>query len=142
MKITACLGFMILGIIIDCGGVPTDNRGYIGARFWYEHVDEIFLTLTNPLVSGTLQTALSLMASMDSVPSLSRPHLPLAEPNLLDSLLPRPKTQRKKFPKPPGKSSGVFAYSTLSICSSSASLYPQTARFTKLRDPPVVVHPL
>jgi len=35
MKITACLGFMILGIIIDCGGVPTDNRGYIGARYWH-----------------------------------------------------------------------------------------------------------
>lgn len=35
MKITACIGFMILGIIIDCGGVPTDDRGYIGARYWY-----------------------------------------------------------------------------------------------------------
>jgi amino acid transporter len=38
MKIIACLGFMILGIIIDCGGVPTDNRGYIGARYWYEYL--------------------------------------------------------------------------------------------------------
>jgi len=35
IKITACIGFMILGIIIDCGGVPTDHRGYIGARYWY-----------------------------------------------------------------------------------------------------------
>jgi len=35
MKITACIGFMILGVIIDCGGVPTDNRGYIGARYWH-----------------------------------------------------------------------------------------------------------
>jgi len=35
MKITACIGFMILGIIIDCGGVPTDDRGYIGARYWH-----------------------------------------------------------------------------------------------------------
>lgn len=34
IKITACVGFIILGIIIDCGGVPTDNRGYIGARYW------------------------------------------------------------------------------------------------------------
>jgi amino acid transporter len=33
MKITACLGFMILGIIINCGGVPTDPRGYIGNRY-------------------------------------------------------------------------------------------------------------
>ena len=26
---------MILGIIINCGGVPTDNRGYIGAEYWH-----------------------------------------------------------------------------------------------------------
>jgi amino acid transporter len=35
IKIIACTGFIILGIIIDCGGVPTDNRGYIGARYWH-----------------------------------------------------------------------------------------------------------
>lgn len=35
MKVIACLGFMLLGIIIDCGGVPTDPRGYIGAQYWF-----------------------------------------------------------------------------------------------------------
>ncbi|KAL9074478.1 MAG: hypothetical protein Q9161_002266 [Pseudevernia consocians] len=35
MKVIACIGFIILGIIIDCGGVPTDDRGYIGARYWH-----------------------------------------------------------------------------------------------------------
>lgn len=35
MKVVACIGFMILGIIIDCGGVPTDTRGYIGAAYWH-----------------------------------------------------------------------------------------------------------
>ncbi|KAF2429106.1 hypothetical protein EJ08DRAFT_591354 [Tothia fuscella] len=35
MKIIACMGFMVLGIIINCGGVPTDNRGYIGTRYWH-----------------------------------------------------------------------------------------------------------
>lgn len=35
MKIIACIGFMILGIIINVGGVPTDNRGYIGAEYWH-----------------------------------------------------------------------------------------------------------
>lgn len=36
MKIIACTGFIILGIIIDCGGIPGDpsGRGYIGARYW------------------------------------------------------------------------------------------------------------
>jgi len=36
MKIAACIGFMILGIIINCGGVPTDHRGYIGNRYFKE----------------------------------------------------------------------------------------------------------
>ena len=52
MKITACVGFMILGIIIDCGGVPTDTRGYIGARYWYELVSESFLIHTDPADSS------------------------------------------------------------------------------------------
>ena len=34
-KIIACTGFIILAIIIDCGGVPTDHRGYIGAKYWH-----------------------------------------------------------------------------------------------------------
>lgn len=34
IKVIAVIGFIILGIIIDCGGVSTDNRGYIGAKYW------------------------------------------------------------------------------------------------------------
>ncbi|KAK1515101.1 amino-acid permease inda1 [Colletotrichum costaricense] len=33
--IIACIGFIILGIIINAGGVPTDPRGYIGAQYWH-----------------------------------------------------------------------------------------------------------
>lgn len=60
IKITACLGFIIFGIIVNCGGVPTDHRGtlfstsdcceislqidlfsnvtigYIGGRYWHD----------------------------------------------------------------------------------------------------------
>ena len=36
LKVTAIIGFIILGVVIDCGGVPTDNRGYIGAHYWHE----------------------------------------------------------------------------------------------------------
>lgn len=36
IKILACIGFIILGIIINCGGVPSDNRGYIGGRYWQD----------------------------------------------------------------------------------------------------------
>ncbi|KAH7410506.1 amino acid permease/ SLC12A domain-containing protein [Phaeosphaeria sp. MPI-PUGE-AT-0046c] len=34
IKVLACVGFMILGIIIDTGGVPTDDRGYIGNKYY------------------------------------------------------------------------------------------------------------
>jgi len=34
IKIAACIGFIILGVVIDCGGVG--SQGYIGARYWYE----------------------------------------------------------------------------------------------------------
>lgn len=33
IKVAAVIGFIILGIIIDCGGVPGGQ--YIGARYWY-----------------------------------------------------------------------------------------------------------
>ncbi|KAF3924566.1 hypothetical protein ABW21_db0209585 [Orbilia brochopaga] len=33
-KITAVIGFIITGIVINCGGVPTDDRGYIGGQYW------------------------------------------------------------------------------------------------------------
>jgi len=36
VKILACSGFIIFGVIVDCGGVPTDPRGYIGARYWHD----------------------------------------------------------------------------------------------------------
>jgi amino acid transporter len=39
VKIIACVGFMILGIIINVGGVPTDDRGYIGGRYWHDPYD-------------------------------------------------------------------------------------------------------
>lgn len=32
IKVAACTGFIILGIIINCGGVG--NQGYLGAKFW------------------------------------------------------------------------------------------------------------
>jgi amino acid transporter len=30
------IGFILFAIIDDCGGVPTDPRGYIGARYWHD----------------------------------------------------------------------------------------------------------
>ncbi|KAF3769918.1 hypothetical protein M406DRAFT_248429 [Cryphonectria parasitica EP155] len=33
IKIAACTGFIILGIVINCGGVG--NQGYIGAKYWH-----------------------------------------------------------------------------------------------------------
>ncbi|OAP56021.1 hypothetical protein AYL99_10173 [Fonsecaea erecta] len=44
IKIIAVLGFIIFGIIVDCGGVPSDDRGYIGFRYWNdaEHGNKAF----------------------------------------------------------------------------------------------------
>jgi amino acid transporter len=35
VKIAACTGFILFGIVVACGGVATDDRGYIGARYWH-----------------------------------------------------------------------------------------------------------
>ncbi|KAI1429254.1 amino acid permease [Xylaria sp. FL1777] len=34
IKIAACIGFIILGIVINVGGVG--NQGYLGAKYWYD----------------------------------------------------------------------------------------------------------
>ncbi|KAI5928751.1 amino acid permease [Camillea tinctor] len=34
IKIAACTGFIILGIVINCGGVG--DQGYLGAKYWYD----------------------------------------------------------------------------------------------------------
>ncbi|ETS76387.1 hypothetical protein PFICI_11774 [Pestalotiopsis fici W106-1] len=34
IKICACIGFILFGIIYNCGGVG--DQGYIGARYWYD----------------------------------------------------------------------------------------------------------
>jgi len=34
VKIIACIGLIILGIIINVGGVPGDPTGYIGGKYW------------------------------------------------------------------------------------------------------------
>lgn len=34
IKIAACTGFIILGIVINCGGVG--DQGYIGAKYWHD----------------------------------------------------------------------------------------------------------
>ena len=36
IKVTAVLGFIIFGIVVDCGGVKSDPRGYIGAHYWHD----------------------------------------------------------------------------------------------------------
>ncbi|KAL9606776.1 MAG: hypothetical protein Q9179_000066 [Wetmoreana sp. 5 TL-2023] len=36
IKIVAVVGFIIFGIVVDCGGVKSDPRGYIGAHYWHD----------------------------------------------------------------------------------------------------------
>ncbi|KAF2152811.1 hypothetical protein K461DRAFT_294447 [Myriangium duriaei CBS 260.36] len=41
IKIIACIGFMILGIVINVGGVPTDPRGYIGNTYFKQPFSDL-----------------------------------------------------------------------------------------------------
>lgn len=34
IKVIACIGLIILGIIINTGGVPGSPQGYIGGKYW------------------------------------------------------------------------------------------------------------
>ena len=36
VKIIAVCGFIIFGIVVNVGGVPSDPRGYIGAEYWHD----------------------------------------------------------------------------------------------------------
>jgi len=36
IKIVGVLGFIIFGIVVDCGGVKSDPRGYIGGKYWHD----------------------------------------------------------------------------------------------------------
>ena len=36
VKIITCIGLIILGIIINTGGVPGDPTGYIGGKYWHD----------------------------------------------------------------------------------------------------------
>lgn len=36
IKVAAIIGFILFGIIDNCGGVKTDPRGYIGGKYWYD----------------------------------------------------------------------------------------------------------
>jgi amino acid transporter len=55
IKIIGCIGFIILGIIIDCGG--TGDQGYLGAKYWRKQIPPIYfflllqnLALTQPCI--------------------------------------------------------------------------------------------
>ena len=36
IKVVAVIGFIIFGVVVDCGGVKSDPRGYIGAHYWHD----------------------------------------------------------------------------------------------------------
>lgn len=36
IKVVAVIGFILFAIVDNCGGVPTDPRGYIGAKYWHD----------------------------------------------------------------------------------------------------------
>jgi amino acid permease len=80
IKIIAVLGFILFGIIVDCGGVPGDDRGYIGFRYWNDeaHGNKAFrhgkfFTLSAPNATCTDFTKQDSKASARSSSMLRSP---------------------------------------------------------------------
>jgi amino acid permease len=71
IKILACAGFIIFGIIVDCGGIPGDKRGYIGARYWHNPgaFRSVFFFLGDETRSPTLSYNFAETDSKDFAPS-------------------------------------------------------------------------
>lgn len=67
IKVVAVIGFCILGIIINTGGVPGDHRGYIGARYWYD--PGAFVGLPKCLAFPATANNFRIMDSRDFAPS-------------------------------------------------------------------------
>jgi amino acid transporter len=36
VKVMACTGFLLFGIVVNCGGVSSDPRGYIGDHYLHD----------------------------------------------------------------------------------------------------------
>lgn len=133
MKVFACIGFIILGVIIDCGGVPTDTRYVQSSRC------QNFSRLTNVTEAILVQSTgmirvRSATASRDSaLYSLLLPSH-LVERSLLASQLPKQTTQGRPSPRQLSKFSGELHFSMSSRSSSLVLLFPPTTR-TSLEPP-------
>ena len=116
IKVIAVIGFILTGIIINCGGVPTDTRYvclFLPAIF---HFQELQLTAviedTSALDTGITLNKPSRTASRASAPSSSLLLLPLLVLSLLDLPLLRLITPARPSPRRPSRSSGVCPSST------------------------------
>ncbi|WBW73665.1 plasma membrane amino acid transmembrane transporter Per1 [Schizosaccharomyces osmophilus] len=79
VKVIATTGFIILAIIINCGGVPTDDRGYIGGKIIshqpFRHSFKGFCSVfTTAAFSFSGTEAVGLAAAEAENPRKSLPH--------------------------------------------------------------------
>ncbi|EPX73919.1 uncharacterized protein SOCG_03136 [Schizosaccharomyces octosporus yFS286] len=79
IKVIATTGFIILAIIINCGGVPTDHRGYIGGKIIshqpFRHGFKGFCSVfTTAAFSFSGTEAVGLAAAEAENPRKSLPH--------------------------------------------------------------------
>lgn len=69
IKVLAVVGFILLGIIINTGGVPGDERGYIGAQYWYNPGAFVGSKFSRSTRDSLLISNSRTMASRASAPS-------------------------------------------------------------------------
>jgi amino acid transporter len=117
LKVIAVIGFILTGIIINAGGVPTDTR-YVPvplpppihslAPFKNPRGQRLtdLTEATSAPNTGTRPSKPSGMASRASAPSSSPQPSPSPGPSSSDSPPPRPTTPANPSPRPPSRSSG------------------------------------
>lgn len=100
VKVIACTGFIIFGTVVNCGGVSSDPRGYIGAHYWHD--------------PGAFRNGFQGFCSVFVTASFAFGGTELTGLAAAESENPR-----KQIPKAPSRFSGESPSSTSSICSYS-----------------------
>lgn len=98
IKVMAVIGFILLGIIINTGGIPGDDRGYIGAQYWYN--PGAFVGKSRSHACYYLLTAHRTMGSKAYVPSSSQLRSPFRGLNWSVSLQRRRRIHVWLFQRP------------------------------------------
>ena len=125
VKIITCIGLIILGIIINCGGVPSQKTGYIGAKYWHNPgafangLKGFCAVFVNAVRSSSSNVSALDSSSIDWLSRLLR----TAAQNWLALPQQKPKIHERRYLEHLNRSCGASPCSTWSTCLSWASTF-------------------